>query len=178
MPRPTREQVLAEIRESALRLFVEQGYEATTLAQVGASVGYSKSAMLYHFASKETLLAEALREPLRRLREYVDRARELTPLEQLEGLVDLVLAHRHEATLLLTQGHLMAQLEPAATAADDVAELFLGADPSLAHRVAVHVALSGLAETVVCMADVPSPDLRGPLLSAAARAMQLVAQHA
>lgn len=175
MARQTREQVLAEICSSALRLFVEQGYEATTLAQIGASVGYSKSAMLYHFASKEALLEQALQEPMRRLAHYQDEVADRTPHERLSGLVDLVLAHRHEATLLLKQGQLVDQLGAAVTATDGLVTMFLGPAPDLAHAVAVHVALAGLAETATSFPDTPASELRAPLLAAAARALDLPA---
>ena len=56
--RPTRERLV----ETAMRLFGEQGYKGTTVAQIEAEVGLSPgSGSLYkHFSSKEALLAEGL----------------------------------------------------------------------------------------------------------------------
>ncbi|MER3390533.1 MAG: helix-turn-helix domain-containing protein [Microcella sp.] len=45
-----------EIVEAAFRLFVERGYEATSLARILDTVPYSKGAVYHHFASKEALL--------------------------------------------------------------------------------------------------------------------------
>lgn len=44
------------IIESAFRLFVERGYDATSLARILESVPYSKGAVYHHFANKEALL--------------------------------------------------------------------------------------------------------------------------
>ncbi len=173
MPRPTREQVLAEIRGAALRLFVEQGYDATTLAQVGSSVGYSKSAMLYHFASKEALLAAALVDPVQRLREHVEATADADAHTRLTGLVDLVLRHRAEAFLLLRQGQLLQELVGATEVVEELVGRFLGENPTLDHQVAVHVALAGLAETATCFPDTDPGELRAPLLAAASRALDL-----
>jgi AcrR family transcriptional regulator len=61
-PVPTRQRILVE----AMRLFGEQGYAATTIAQIEAAAGLSPgSGSLYrHFASKEALLAEGVRQQI------------------------------------------------------------------------------------------------------------------
>jgi DNA-binding transcriptional regulator YbjK len=55
-PRPTRQRII----DQAMRLFGEQGYAATTIAQIEAAAGLSPgSGSLYrHFPSKQALLAE------------------------------------------------------------------------------------------------------------------------
>lgn len=173
VPRPTREQVLAAIRESALRLFVEQGYEATTLAQVGATVGYSKSAIFYHFASKEALLAAALADPVRRLREHVAATADADVHTRLVELVDLVLAHRHEAMLLFHQGPLLHELAGAVEVVEELVDRLLGEAPTLEQRVAVQLTLAGLADTALGFPETDPEELRAPLLAVAARALDL-----
>jgi AcrR family transcriptional regulator len=61
-PRPTRQRILDE----AMRLFGEQGYAATTVAQIEAAAGLSPgSGSLYrHFPSKDALLAEGVRQQI------------------------------------------------------------------------------------------------------------------
>lgn len=173
MPRPSREQVLAEIRETALRLFVEQGFAETTLAQIGAEVGYSKSAMLYHFGSKDALLVAALDEPLSRLSEHLAVTAGRPALERLEAFIDLVLAHRHEAALLVSQGPLLKQLYTLGPGPADLLASYLGDQPTLERQVSVLMTLSGLADTVGALVEIPAAELRGPLLAAAARALNL-----
>src|ERR1700712_4809881 len=49
-----------EIRESALDLFVAQGYGATSLEDIAGRLGRTRQAVLYHFKSKEELLRVVL----------------------------------------------------------------------------------------------------------------------
>jgi AcrR family transcriptional regulator len=51
-----REQIL----EIAVSVFIEQGYDATSVASLAERLGLSKSALYHHFASKEALLEVAL----------------------------------------------------------------------------------------------------------------------
>jgi AcrR family transcriptional regulator len=50
--KPMRERIL----DVALDLFTENGYEETSLREVAASLGVTKAALYYHFASKEDIL--------------------------------------------------------------------------------------------------------------------------
>ena len=61
-PRPTRQRII----DQAMRLFGEQGYAATTVAQIEAAAGLSPgSGSLYrHFPSKQALLAEGVRQQI------------------------------------------------------------------------------------------------------------------
>lgn len=44
-----------DIREAALRLFAQSGYDGTSVQQVADAVGISKQLLLYHYPSKEAL---------------------------------------------------------------------------------------------------------------------------
>jgi AcrR family transcriptional regulator len=48
----TRERIL----DVALDLFIEQGYDKTTLRQIAAPLGFTQAAIYYHFAAKEDIL--------------------------------------------------------------------------------------------------------------------------
>jgi AcrR family transcriptional regulator len=56
---------------SALRLFREHGFHATSINDIGADAGVAGTAIYSHFATKQELLAEAIREGVRRIREGV-----------------------------------------------------------------------------------------------------------
>ncbi len=53
-PDATREAILA----AAVLLFVEKGYDATTVDDVALAAGFTKGAVYWHFGSKEDLLVE------------------------------------------------------------------------------------------------------------------------
>ena len=77
-PRPglrsrTRQAVRAEISAQAMQLFLEHGYDATTVDQVAEAVGISRRSLFRYFPSKEDLvlgdlseLGEEVAEELRR----------------------------------------------------------------------------------------------------------------
>ncbi|MBW0114829.1 TetR family transcriptional regulator [Pseudonocardia sp. KRD-169] len=50
----------AEIRAAALDLFTRRGYEATTMADIGAAVGIRGPSLYKHVASKQELLASLM----------------------------------------------------------------------------------------------------------------------
>ncbi|MFI6102099.1 TetR/AcrR family transcriptional regulator [Lentzea sp. NPDC051213] len=52
----SRQAVVAEIVDTALALFAEQGYEATTMAQVATRAGVSQRSLFRYFGTKEDLV--------------------------------------------------------------------------------------------------------------------------
>jgi AcrR family transcriptional regulator len=46
----------ARIQETALRLFTEQGYEATSLREIAETLGVTKAALYYHFKTKDDIV--------------------------------------------------------------------------------------------------------------------------
>ena len=56
----TRQAVRREITEAANALFVERGYEATTIDDIAAAVGMSKRSVFRYFPSKEDLVVGKL----------------------------------------------------------------------------------------------------------------------
>jgi len=90
----TRERIL----DVALDLFIEQGYDKTSLRQIAEPLGFTQAAIYYHFAAKEDILV-ALH---LRLHELARPALEQLAAQSgpsgwaavLRGLVDTVLANR------------------------------------------------------------------------------------
>ncbi len=98
-----RDQVLA----IAVALFNEQGYDATSVADLAARLGLTKSALYHHFDSKEQLLSLALDEALSGLEGVLDEpaATTGTPVERLaavlRGAVRVLVDKLPYVTLLL-----------------------------------------------------------------------------
>ncbi|WP_106816933.1 TetR/AcrR family transcriptional regulator [Microbacterium timonense] len=61
-----------QVLEIAVALFNEQGYDATSVSDLAARLGLTKSALYHHFDSKEQLLALALDEALDGLEGVLD----------------------------------------------------------------------------------------------------------
>jgi AcrR family transcriptional regulator len=59
MARPTSSRSV-DIRAAALELFTHHGYEATTMADIGAAVGIRGPSLYKHVASKQDLLAQIM----------------------------------------------------------------------------------------------------------------------
>jgi AcrR family transcriptional regulator len=55
------------ILDVAARLFVEHGYDGTSVRDIAAALGIANPSLYYHFGSKAELLTELLSEPLERV---------------------------------------------------------------------------------------------------------------
>ena len=101
----------ARILDSARRLFLVQGYAATTLADIAAAIGVTKTAVAYHFHPKDRLLVELVSPAL------ADMAAELGPLPTstraqrrafLRRVVDVLVRHRDVVGILASDSGLLA----------------------------------------------------------------------
>lgn len=96
-----------QILQVAVGLFNEQGYDATSVADLAARLGLTKSALYHHFDSKEQLLAEALDDALSALEGVLDEDAATTgsPAERLDavlrGAVRVLIDRLPSVTLLL-----------------------------------------------------------------------------
>lgn len=50
----------SRIQETALALFTEQGYEATSLREIAEALGVTKAALYYHFRTKEDIITSMI----------------------------------------------------------------------------------------------------------------------
>ncbi|GGO14349.1 TetR/AcrR family transcriptional regulator [Microbispora bryophytorum] len=59
------------IQEVAIRLFTEQGYEATSLREIAEALGVTKAALYYHFRTKEDIVASLIEDRVKALDELI-----------------------------------------------------------------------------------------------------------
>jgi AcrR family transcriptional regulator len=61
----------SRLRELALRLFAEQGYEKTSLREIAERLGVTKAALYYYFKSKEDIVRSLLEDYIAELDELI-----------------------------------------------------------------------------------------------------------
>jgi AcrR family transcriptional regulator len=77
------------VLEVARRLFVENGYHATGVAEIGRAAGLRSGALYYHIGSKEELLYDVLRGHLEEMRDREEAIAASTddPVQKLRNLI-------------------------------------------------------------------------------------------
>jgi AcrR family transcriptional regulator len=65
----------SRLRELALELFAEQGYEKTSLREIAERLGVTKAALYYYFKSKEDIVASLVEDYVAQLDELIDWAK-------------------------------------------------------------------------------------------------------
>ncbi|MFD0884965.1 TetR/AcrR family transcriptional regulator [Streptosporangium algeriense] len=63
------------IQETALKLFIEQGYEATSLREIAEALGVTKAALYYHFKSKDEIITSLVEDRQYAFAELIEWAR-------------------------------------------------------------------------------------------------------
>ncbi|WP_434810707.1 TetR/AcrR family transcriptional regulator [Microbacterium sp. bgisy189] len=96
-----------QILDLAVQLFITQGYDATSVADLAARFGLTKSALYHHFRSKEELLGVALDQALGALEGVLDEPAATTGTAAdrlafvIRSAVEVLIAHLPAVTLLL-----------------------------------------------------------------------------
>jgi AcrR family transcriptional regulator len=163
------EQTRQQILETAQRLFVERGYDATSLQMIADEMGLTKAAVYYHFRAKSDILHAAMLPGLQRIGVLLDEAAAIrgrrARIEHLvSGTVDFLVQNRHLAV--------MASTDPAAKRhkLDDEAEamrqraltLFYGDNPTGAERLSFYAAFC-MPESLPDLVDLTDDELREAL---------------
>ncbi|SEL81826.1 TetR/AcrR family transcriptional regulator [Streptacidiphilus jiangxiensis] len=104
----SRQVAVEQILDTAVRLFVEQGYEQTTIAQIAREAGISQRSLFRYFGTKEDLVCgdqEALGALLKRTVEQ--QPAELSPWDALRAGFELVLTANHTPERVLELSRLI-----------------------------------------------------------------------
>jgi AcrR family transcriptional regulator len=111
---PSRARAADELKQVALEQFASVGFAGTSLQHIADEAGYSKSSVLYHYASKEALLEAAIEPAVAEFEEVLEdylAARDGGRRRRLvDRVVDMLLVHRSAVHVFLIQGPSLADL--------------------------------------------------------------------
>ena len=97
-----------KIFETAMQLFADKGYEATSIEEITATVGVAKGTLYYHFSSKEEIFNFLVEEGMKLLKNsiqiktdkvssYIDKIRAIILIQikvivKYESLITIILS--------------------------------------------------------------------------------------
>jgi AcrR family transcriptional regulator len=167
----------SELLAVATEQFAASGFAGTSLQQIADAAGYSKSSVLYHFASKEALLEAALGPAIDRLEVVLATVSDLggtsrQQMEFVERFIDFLFDYRLEVHTFINQGQSLVGLpviDRANASVRKLAESCATDFESVEERVRFGVALGGAAYILVAGEnfgddDVPADEVRGALV--------------
>jgi AcrR family transcriptional regulator len=166
MARTTASASRAAILSAAAAMFISEGYNAATLADIGERVGLTRAALLYHFASKEEIL-QSITDPLfAEMEERLSGAEPVasptreTQRRYLETMMAVLLEHRaaaeltHRFTTSKTALDIGARLT---VGHEDLMRLLMGTDR--AHdpvaRVRANIAVAAIVGSIASRVSIP-----------------------
>ena len=148
----TRVRAADELKHVALEQFATVGFAGTSLQHIADHAGYSKSSVLYHYASKEALLEAAIEPAISEFETVLDEflsSRDRGRRARLvDRVVDMLLEHREAVHVFLIQGPSLSELPIIARANASVRRLAVAIGEereSVADQVRFGIALGGAA---------------------------------
>jgi TetR/AcrR family transcriptional regulator len=146
-----------ELRLIALEQFASVGFAGASLAHIADVAGYSKSSVLYHFASKEALLEAVLTPAIDRLEEILERflatpETEATRLLFVDDFIDFILEFRLELHTFINQAQSLtgiAVIDRAGVLIVKLSNAICDHNASIEDQIRFGMALGGAAYTLV-----------------------------
>nr|MDT0657026.1 TetR/AcrR family transcriptional regulator [Micromonospora sp. DSM 115978] len=177
MSRDTRSGTHDEILAAASRRFAVTGFKGTSLHDIASEVGCSKATLLYHFHTKEAILAELLGPAVAALDELDAKLVGLGPQDAqraaVEGFSALAVRFRREISVM--RGDIPELLElPAFAPIRDLTDrlaLALAGGPTPADRLAAAMVLAGVPAVCGEAGDLPDEELLAYLIDIAGRTL-------
>ncbi len=169
------------IVEIALELFATRGYERTSMREIAERLGVTKTALYYHFESKESLL-EAIGRPFvdsieAILHDVVTGEQGVAELRAfLADYLDLVLANRELMHLFSYEHATIAETRigrQAREMGDRIQRLLAGASAPLEQRIRLAAAFGAISASTAGFPQVPADELRPAILRTAYRTLGL-----
>jgi AcrR family transcriptional regulator len=174
----TRQQIL----ETAQRLFLDRGYDATSLQMIADEMGLTKAAVYYHFRAKGEILHATLEPGVLRLKALLDeavaiRGRRARSEYLVSGFVDFLVKNRQYAVMAATDPAAKRNPpEDRAAISQRALTVLFGDHPSGAERLCFHV-LFFLPECLPELADLTDEELREALQTTVLRMLRVPSGH-
>ncbi|WP_248960396.1 TetR/AcrR family transcriptional regulator [Sphaerisporangium perillae] len=165
----TRSRILAAARQ----LFAERGYAATSLADIAARVGLTKTAVAYHFHPKNRLAAELIAPAADDVLALLGGEYGGDPRRFIEPLTDFLVRHRAVIRLLMEDIGTADEAPPGSRGEtirafrDEMHSRLAGPAPDDAARLRAWAVMGALQVAVVRTMDLPPETVRELLLTAA-----------
>jgi AcrR family transcriptional regulator len=168
------------IREMAVELFAQHGYERTSLREIAERLGMTKAALYYHYPSKQALLLSIIEPLISEWKTVADKAETLqhstSAVRRVLGeCLDVLLRHRRIAGMFTRDAP--AVFEAIGRMYEDIVDVHQrlhtwldGPSPSPADRVRAFAATEVLGAALgagPAVAEMPDGELRAILLDAA-----------
>lgn len=170
---PTDDAVTSSQRfvDAALDLFVEHGYNGTSLQMIGDRLGVSKAAVTYHFRSKDELLAAIISPAFDDLAQLIDEAesvrREGTRRKQaLHGYIDYLIRQRRVAAWVSRDVAALTHptvIEPAQRLSGRIDALLISGAEDPLGRIWGAAIVQALTGPMLTQIDVTDDELRAQL---------------
>lgn len=167
-----------ELRRVAAEQFANAGFAGTSLQQIADAAGYSKSSVLYHFASKDALFEAVLAPAVDQLEVILADAGDLSSDRAkhdgfIERFINFLFSYRLEVHTFINQGQSLKGIpviDRANRAVIAFAESTATDFESVEEKVRFGVALGGAAYALVAsmnFSETPLPlsDVRGALIT-------------
>lgn len=161
----TRQRTSDELRLTALEQFASVGFAGASLAHIADVAGYSKSSVLYHFASKEALLEAVLTPAIDRLEVILEQflaqpETETTRLRFVDDFIDFILEFRLELHTFINQAQSLKGIDVIDRAGVLIMRLsnaICDHNASVEDQIRFGMALGGAAYTLVAGMNFSTP---------------------
>ncbi|HEX2283369.1 MAG TPA: TetR/AcrR family transcriptional regulator [Mycobacterium sp.] len=172
-----RSETRQRIQDVARELFAQRGVQRTSLQDIAKTLGITKPALYYHFASREELVRSIV-QPLidegeRFVREHEQRGD--TPVRVvLEEYFDFHYRHRADLMLVLTEMTTLVDLgliDKVLAWRSRLVNVVWGPRPTLEQAARAVIAFGGLQDCCVQFADTPYEELRAAAVEGALAAL-------
>jgi AcrR family transcriptional regulator len=170
------------IQQTALALFIEKGFAATSLQQIADRVGVTKAALYYYFPSKADLARSIFlpwKEDLDRFLDEAEAATDATPRQLIGDAFDVLVRHRETFLAMMTDGSILTHVDLVAWTtewAERLQRLFVGPNATVYQRTRVAIAFGGLNDAVFLLANAPIEEVRPAAIDAVCGAIGIDAE--